>query len=82
MHSFLRSLAPCLLLLPLLAGCVSSEELAQADDRECRELGFEPGTEGYGNCRLKLREIRALERQALAVESNSMMHAWPGSPYW
>ena len=65
----------------LLAGCVSSQEIALADDRECVQLGFEPGTEGYGNCRLKLREIRALERQALAVESHTM-NPWARYPYW
>jgi hypothetical protein len=29
------------------------------DNQNCIELGFKPGTEPYGNCRLKLREIRA-----------------------
>lgn len=32
-----------------------------ADHAHCLELGFEEGTEAYGNCRLKLREIRAEE---------------------
>lgn len=33
-----------------------------ADDRKCREFGFNPGTEAYGACRLKLEQIRATER--------------------
>lgn len=33
-----------------------------ADDAKCRDLGFKPQTEGYGNCRLKLEEIRAIKR--------------------
>jgi len=52
-----------------MAGCVSPEERAaaeqrqeQADRAECRRLGFKDGTEGFGNCLLKLREIRAEQR--------------------
>lgn len=32
-----------------------------ADDAKCRDLGFKPQTEAYGNCRLKLEEIRAIK---------------------
>lgn len=39
-----------------------------ADDTKCRELGFKPGTEGYGNCRLKLEQIRATERAESEAE--------------
>ena len=35
-----------------------------ADDAKCREFGFEPETEAYGNCRLQLEQIRATERAA------------------
>jgi len=66
----------------LLSACVTAEEIAAADNRECIELGFEPGTEGYGNCRLKLREIRALEHQALAVQNAYGSNTWLGRPYW
>lgn len=50
-----------------LAACAGDRkaEIAaqnQADHQNCLELGFEEGTEAYGNCRLKLREIRAAER--------------------
>ncbi len=58
-----------------LAGCASSSEGSllwrlspeareareAADNAKCREwFGYEPGTEAYGNCRLKLEEIRAI----------------------
>jgi hypothetical protein len=29
------------------------------DNRDCTDLGFKPGSDAYGNCRLKLKEIRA-----------------------
>jgi hypothetical protein len=32
-----------------------------ADGAKCRDLGFKPQTEPYGNCRLKLEEIRAIK---------------------
>lgn len=35
--------------------------LDAADHQNCVELGFEPNTEAYGNCRLKMKEIRAKE---------------------
>jgi len=31
------------------------------DHNNCVELGFEPNSEAYGNCRLKMKEIRAKE---------------------
>ena len=31
-----------------------------ADDARCRQLGFKPGTDGYGNCRLQLEQILSL----------------------
>jgi hypothetical protein len=68
----------CLVLCLAMTGCVSSQDIAAADNQECIELGFEPGTEAYGNCRLKLREIRAMERQTMAVENTF----WYGRPYW
>lgn len=30
-----------------------------ADDNKCREYGFTPGTETYGNCRIQLDQTRA-----------------------
>ena len=53
----------------LLAACAGdrSEEVARqnaADHQACLDLGFTEGTEDYGNCRLKLREIRAMERNS------------------
>lgn len=57
-------------MVPLaFGGCVSEEErLAReqaqwvADQQECADLGFEPGTDPFADCLLRLREIRATER--------------------
>lgn len=61
----------------LLAACASeadrqaeSARIEAEDDRNCRDMGFEPGTEAYGNCRLKLREIRASERASRSSGPN------------
>ncbi len=52
----------------VLISCTSPEQAAarraaveRADNLECANLGFTQGTESFGNCRLKLREIRATE---------------------
>lgn len=67
------------LLTPLLAGCANQSsrdaenaKIAAEDDENCRELGFEPGTEAYGNCRLKLKEIRAQERANGAYNNSNV----------
>jgi hypothetical protein len=51
-----------------LTACTSAEDRAReqamidrADHQHCVDLGFEAETEPYGNCRLKLREIRAAQ---------------------
>lgn len=54
------------LAIPLaLAACADPQaeqaRLDALDHKNCTDLGFEPGTEAYGNCRLKMREIRAKE---------------------
>ncbi|MDO8839746.1 MAG: hypothetical protein Q7V31_12535 [Parvibaculum sp.] len=54
------------LLAPLtLAACADPKaeqaRLDAIDHTNCVDLGFEPGTEAYGNCRLKMKEIRAKE---------------------
>ncbi|MEQ9143873.1 MAG: hypothetical protein RLO08_05895 [Parvibaculaceae bacterium] len=54
----------------ILAACTSAEDRAREqarldmiDHQHCLDLGFEPGTEPYGKCRLKLKEIRAANKQ-------------------
>ena len=37
-----------------------------ANDAKCRELGFKPETDAYGNCRLQLEQIRATKQAAAA----------------
>lgn len=36
------------------------------DDAKCRQYGFTPGTEAYGNCRLQLDQMRATNAAASA----------------
>ncbi len=60
-----------------LAGCADDGEwfprggglygrsVEARDDAKCREFGFEPRTEAYGNCRLQLEQIRAIERASV-----------------
>ena len=36
------------------------------DDAKCRNLGFKPGTEAYGTCRLQAEQIRATNAAAAA----------------
>ena len=66
--SMILSAGAVAVLLLGLAACTSdadrAAEQARLDDidhHDCMELGFEPGTDEYGNCRLKLKEIRAKE---------------------
>ena len=46
-----------------LAACTNTEEQQaqqRLEDRQnCKQLGFKEGTEEFGNCILKMREIRA-----------------------
>ena len=43
----------------------------RADDAKCREFGFEPRTEAYGNCRLQLEQIRAIERASVQTRRSA-----------
>lgn len=48
---------------------VRAARLAQEDDAKCKSLGFKPGTEPYGNCRLQLEQIRATKAAADAADN-------------
>ena len=69
--------AGLLIILASLTGCMSPEERAAHDawEREqrdayeiyqCQGLGFQQGTEAFGNCRLQLRAIDAQQQMAQA----------------
>jgi len=75
----LKPALAAILVLPLLAACANdasrqaeAAKIDAQDDANCRELGFEPGTEAYGNCRLKLKEIRAQERASGAYNNSNV----------
>lgn len=42
-----------------------------ADDAKCKRYGFQPGTDGYGNCRLQLDQIRASSRASGSTQQAS-----------
>lgn len=42
----------------------SQEARRTLDDAKCREFGFKPETDAYGNCRLQLEQIRATQGAA------------------
>jgi len=72
-----------------LTACMTPQQLQaqreaqmQRDGAECQQLGFRPGTNAFGDCILKLREIRAQEANTSAVE-RARMDRWDGpwGPY-
>lgn len=73
----------------LLAGCASAEQMAardnaqrQLDTRECQQLGFTPATEGFANCLLRLKEIRAQEANTDAMRRANAPDPWgPWGPW-
>ena len=77
-----------------LAACTTPEERAararaqlEADRAECAVLGFTPDTQAFAECLLRLREIRAAEANARAIERAGDTWMWgpswggPGFPY-
>lgn len=48
---------------------------AAQDDPKCQELGFKPGSEAYGNCRLQLQQIRATRAAANATSATRARRA-------
>lgn len=38
------------------------QQIEQADHQECLSLGYQPNTPTYGDCRLRIREMRIEER--------------------
>lgn len=66
----------------LLAACATRQDVAVADHQECLSLGFQQGTEAYGDCRLRLREIRARERQTMAIDQARFNHPFGWAPWY
>lgn len=55
-----------------LASChATPEEIAAEDHAKCVELGFQPKTEAYGDCRLALMQLDEQRRQANAAAYQS-----------
>lgn len=47
-----------------LAGCVSPQQQARTDDRDCQGMGARPGTDVYVQCRMFKQQQRAQEDTA------------------
>jgi len=93
----LTNLIASMALVMLLAACSTPQERAArvqtqrtTDNTECSGLGFNPGTEGFADCLLRLKEIRAQEARTRAL-NNTQRNAfgpwrWPHQryryPYW
>lgn len=76
-----------------VSGCVSQQQIEAAkaaqfaaDQQECESMGFKQGSNDFGNCMLKLKEIRAKQAQAQAINNAAVMDSgwgWgPWRPYW
>lgn len=72
------------LLLPLmLAACATPQQIAAADDKACRSMGAQPGTDTYVRCRLvqqarhdqqSAQQAEALRRAGQALQSLDQQH--------
>ena len=56
---------PLLLSIALLAGCASSEQMAQRYNDRCASQGLQPGTEAFSNCVAQLETQSELRKGAL-----------------
>jgi hypothetical protein len=60
-----------------LSGCVTAQEMerqvAAKDDRDCKSYGAAPGTDGYFQCRMTIRQQHVEEYAAAAARSQAMM---------
>lgn len=65
---------PLILLVTLitLSACYSGptrEQIVAQDDAYCQNIGFKPGTDGYGNCRLKRTQLRIQINESEAIRT-------------
>jgi len=72
----------------LLAACATPEQRAAQistqraiDEAECSNLGFTANTEGFADCLLRLKEIRAQEARTRALNSARRDPFWPRYGY-
>jgi hypothetical protein len=58
MTSFFRRSVPLLVLGALLAGCASAAQIAQRNEERCTERGYQPKTDAFSDCVLRLEGER------------------------
>lgn len=63
-----------------LAGCISAEEQAAridaADHAYCERLGFKPGSEAFGGCRLQVMQLRAQQSTAASARYSNWVNTY------
>lgn len=62
-----------ILLALMLAGCQTTEQAALKDDTQCRSYGVAPGTQPYVDCRMRLDQQRADQRQINSLSPGSFL---------
>jgi len=67
-----------------LSACTTPEQRASAaaaqqnaDEAECTTLGFQPQTEAFADCLLRLREIRSENAKTRALNNARRDPFWP-----
>lgn len=66
------------LILLLLAGCVSPEQIAQREINECQSMGFQYGTPSFSQCLLQIRMARKQANSQFIRDMNQ--NAAAGAP--
>src|SRR5262249_2105630 len=66
-------LVPAIAIALMLAGCASSQQLAQTGDEKCRTDGLKPGTPEYDKCRTAFDAARQQENLARAMRQQQEM---------
>jgi hypothetical protein len=56
----------------LLAGCASPQQLAKMDNDQCKSYGLQFGTPAYGECRIRLAEMRQRQMAAAAASNDAL----------
>jgi len=62
-----------LLLAFLLGGCLTTEDHAALDDRQCQSYGTKPGDQAYVQCRMNLDTNRANVKAAERLGTGSSL---------
>ena len=62
------------LLCALLAGCASAEQIAQRNEERCQARGYQPKTDAFADCIVRLeseRSVRGEQRRREMLEQSA-----------